>query len=72
MLALSLLTLGITALALYLGTKIQDEVFKAAMIFTSVLFALVTLVCAPWLLKLSLAIAPFLLGGLNLWSRETF
>jgi uncharacterized membrane protein len=71
MLAISLLTLGVTAFSLYIGVNIQDEVFKAAMIFTSVLFALVTLICAPWLLKIGLIAAPFVLGGLNLWSRET-
>jgi hypothetical protein len=71
MLALSLLTLGVTAFSLYIGTKIQDEVFKAGMIFTAVSFALVTLICAPWLLKISLVAAPFVLGGLNLLPRET-
>ena len=71
MLALSLMTLGIATAALYIGSKIKDEVFKAGMTFTALSFALVTLVCAPWILKMSLVAAPFILGSINLWSQET-
>ncbi len=54
MLALSLVTLSVAAIALYISSKINDEVFKTAIRFTSVAFSLVTLLCAPWILKLSL------------------
>ena len=54
MLALSLVTLAIAAIALYISSIIDDDVFKAAIRFTSVTFSVVTLFCAPWILKLSL------------------
>ncbi|WP_319420979.1 hypothetical protein [Pleurocapsa sp. FMAR1] len=54
MLALSLVTLSVAAIALYISSRINDDVFKAAIRFTSVAFSLVTLLCAPWILKLGL------------------
>lgn len=62
MLALSLVTLFVAAIALYISSKIKDDVFKAGMRFTSLAFSLVTLFCAPWILKLCLVAIPFLIG----------
>ena len=70
MLALSLVALSVTAIALYLSTKIKDDVFKAGMYLTALAFTLVTLVCAPWILKLALAAIPLAIGTLNSWSTE--
>ena len=59
MLTLSLVTLFIAIATLYVSSKISDDVFKAGMRFTSLTFSLVTLFCAPWILKLSLVAVIF-------------
>jgi hypothetical protein len=71
MLVLSLVSLGVTLGAIYLSFRIKDDVFRMAMGFTAVLFGFLTLVCAPWLLKLVVIAIPFVLG-LNRWSTENF
>ena len=72
MLALSLWTSLVAAIALYTSSKIQDEVFKTGMKFISLTFTVVTLFCAPWLLKLFVASIPLIIGSLNSWSTENF
>lgn len=72
MLAISLVTLAVAAIALYISSKIRDDVFKAAMRFTSVAFSLVTLFCAPWILKLSLVAIPLVIASFTSWSTENF
>ena len=72
MLTLSLVTLFIAATALYLSSKISDDVFKAGMRFTSLTFSLVTLFCAPWILKLGLVAIPMAIASLNSFSTENF
>lgn len=62
MLPLSLVTLFVAAIALYISSKIKDDVFKAGMRFTSLAFSLVTLFCAPWILKLCLVAIPLLIS----------
>jgi uncharacterized membrane protein len=70
MLALSLITLLVAAIALYISCKIQDDVFKAATRFTSLTFSLITLFCAPWILKLCLVAIPLAIASLSSWSTE--
>ncbi len=70
MLALSLVTLSVAAIALYISSKINDDVFKTAIRFTSVAFSLVTLLCAPWILKLSLVAVYIAIVSLNSMSTE--
>jgi hypothetical protein len=70
MLAFSLVTLLVAAIALYISYQIQDDVFKAATRFTSLIFSLVTLLCAPWLLKLCLVAIPLAIASLGSWSTE--
>ena len=65
MFALSLVTLFVAAIALYISSIIKDDVFKAATRFTSVAFFLVTLICAPWILKLSVITIPLAIARLN-------
>lgn len=72
MLTLSLGTLFVATIALYVSSKISDDVFKAAMRFTSLTFSLVTLFCAPWILKLSLVAVPLAIASLNSFSTENF
>ena len=72
MLALSLGTLFVAAIALFISFNIDDDVFKAAIRFTSVTFSLVTLFCAPWILKLSLVAVSLAIASLSTWSTENF
>ncbi|MDJ0647262.1 MAG: hypothetical protein QNJ60_01025 [Xenococcaceae cyanobacterium MO_188.B19] len=55
MLVLSLCFLGVVAIAIYLSSKIEDEVFKVGMLITALAFSLVVLICAPWTIKLMVA-----------------
>ncbi|MEM8675545.1 MAG: hypothetical protein AAGF83_16975 [Cyanobacteria bacterium P01_G01_bin.67] len=72
MLSLSLMTLFVAMTTLYISYKINDDVFKAAMRFTSLTFSLVTLFCAPWILKLGLVAIPMAIASLNSFSTENF
>jgi hypothetical protein len=63
MLAISLSSILVTTVAVYLTTKIQDEVFRVGMTVVALVFALVTLICAPWILKLFVIALPLLLGN---------
>lgn len=72
MLALSLVTLSVAAIALFISFSVDDDVFKAAIRFTSVAFSLVTLFCAPWILKLSLVAVSLVIASLSSWSTENF
>ncbi len=72
MLALSLCCLGVVAIAIYLSTKIEDEVFKVGMGFTAIAFSLVVLICAPWILKLIVATIPLVISALGSLSVENF
>lgn len=70
MLNLSLVTLLIAAIALFVSARIDDDVFKAGMRFTSITFSLVTLFCAPWILKLSLIAIPLAISSINSLSAK--
>ncbi len=72
MLTLSLVTLSVAAIALFVSFNIDDDVFKAAIRFTSVAFSLVTLFCAPWILKLTLVAVFLAIASLSSWSTENF
>lgn len=69
MLTLSLGTLSVALIALYISFKLNDDVFKAGMRFTSLAFSLVTLFCAPWILKLCLVAIPLAIS-INSLSTE--
>lgn len=72
MFTLSLLALLVAAIALYVSYTINDDVFKTAMRFSSLTFSLVSLFCAPWLLKLGLITIPLAIASLNSFSTENF
>ena len=72
MLALSLCCLAVVAIAIYLSTKIEDEVFKVGMGFTALAFSLVLLICAPWILKMIVAAIPLVISSLGDLSVENF
>jgi hypothetical protein len=72
MLTLSLMTLFVAAIALYISYNISDDVFQTAMRFMSLTCSLVSLLCAPWLLKLGLVAIPWAIASLNSFSTENF
>ena len=69
MLTFSLGTFLMAVIALYISSKLNDDVFKAGMRFTSLAFSLVTLFCAPWILKLCLVAIPLAIS-INSLSTE--
>lgn len=74
MLTISLVSLAVGAMAVYFSYTIKDEVFQAGIGFAGFLFILITIVCAPWLLKLAIIIIsiPFLLDFVKIWSVEHY
>lgn len=64
MLTTYLICIIVATVAVYLTTKIEDEVFRVGMGVVSVVFGLVTLVCAPWILKLFVVVLPLFFGNL--------
>lgn len=64
MLAIYLCFIFVATVAAYLTTKIKDEVFRVGMVFAALVFALATLICAPWGLKV-FVILPLLFGNYN-------
>ena len=72
MLALSLCCLAVVAIAIYVSTKVEDEVFKVGMGFTALAFSLVLLICAPWILKMIVAAIPLVISSLGDLSVENF
>ncbi|BAZ44614.1 hypothetical protein NIES4102_16260 [Chondrocystis sp. NIES-4102] len=72
MLNISLVTLFVAAIALYISSQIQDDVFKAATMFASLTFYLITLFCAPWVLKMCLICVPLAIASINSLSTEKF
>ncbi len=66
MFIISLITLVVASLSAFVSVNCQEEVIKAAMACLAVLCALITLLIAPWLIKLSLFAIPLLV------ERESF
>ena len=65
MLVPSLMTLGIASAAACLSVNSQEEVVKVAMAFTAVLSLLLTLVFAPWIVKVVVVAIPLVWGKLD-------
>ncbi|ACK65289.1 hypothetical protein PCC8801_1223 [Rippkaea orientalis PCC 8801] len=61
MLILSLMTLAIASGSAFVSLNVKEEVIKAAMGCTAVLSFLLTLICAPWLLKLTIVAIPLVI-----------
>ncbi|OKH24826.1 riboflavin synthase subunit alpha [Hydrococcus rivularis NIES-593] len=70
MLVLSLITLAIASVAAFVSFNTREEVVKAAMGFTAVIFSFLTLLLAPWALKLAIVAIPLALDRINNWSTE--
>ncbi|MDJ0508807.1 MAG: riboflavin synthase subunit alpha [Crocosphaera sp.] len=65
MLIISLITLGIASVSAFLSFNLKEDVVKAALGCVAVLSSLLTLLFAPWALKLSIVAIPLLLDKLN-------
>ena len=74
MLAISLVSLVAAAIAIYSSCTIKDEVFCVGIGFAGIFFILITIVCAPWLLKIAIILLsiPFLMDFVKIWSVEHF
>ena len=74
MLAISIGSLVVATIAVYFSYSVKDDVFRAGIAFAGILFILITLVCAPWLLKLAIMIVsiPFLLDFVKIWSVDHY
>jgi hypothetical protein len=70
MLVFSLITLFIASIAAFLSLSTKEEVFKAAMVCAAAIFMFLTLVLAPWLLKLAIVAVPLAIDRINKWSTE--
>ncbi len=68
MLFLSLLTLSPASISALLSLNSREEIFRVAMGCVALLFALVTLLVAPWALKLTLAAIPLIWERVN-WAN---
>jgi hypothetical protein len=68
---LSLITLSIASVSAFLSFNSREEVVKAAMGCTATLAFLITLISAPWILKLTIVAIPVLiLDRLNAQTTE--
>jgi hypothetical protein len=65
MLIFSLVTLSMASLAAFLSFRSQEEIFRVAMGCVALLCIFLTLCIAPWALKLTLIVIPFIWERLN-------
>ncbi|MDJ0581494.1 riboflavin synthase subunit alpha [Crocosphaera sp.] len=72
MLIISLITLVIASVSAFLSVNLQEDVVKVSMGCVALLSALLTLICAPWVLKLSIIAIPLLIDRLNNLTTEEY
>lgn len=70
MLIISLVILLVASVSAFLSLNSQEEIVKVSTGFVAVLCLFLTLLVAPWLLKLSIVAIPLLLDRLNHWSTQ--
>jgi hypothetical protein len=70
MLILSLITLAIASISAFVSLNAKEEVFKVAMACLAIVSIFLTLVLAPWELKLFLVAIPFAIARFNHRSTE--
>ena len=61
MLMFSLITLAIASVSVFFSLNAKEDVFKAAMGCTAALSTFLTLIVAPWILKLAIVAIPVLI-----------
>ncbi|ACB51694.1 hypothetical protein cce_2344 [Crocosphaera subtropica ATCC 51142] len=70
MLIISLITLAIASVSAFLSFNLKEDVVKVSMGCVAVLSSLLTLLVAPWILKLSIVAIPLVIDRLNNLSTE--
>ncbi|ACK70798.1 hypothetical protein PCC7424_2377 [Gloeothece citriformis PCC 7424] len=70
MLVISILTLLIASISAFLSLNTQEEIVKVSSGFMSALLFFLTLIVAPWPLKLGLISIPLLWTRLSNWSTQ--
>ncbi|WP_107667666.1 riboflavin synthase subunit alpha [Cyanothece sp. BG0011] len=70
MLIISLITLAIASVSAFLSYNLKEDVVKAAMGCVAILASLLTLLFAPWILKLSIIAIPLVIDRLNHLTTE--
>lgn len=65
MLLISLITLAIASVSAFLSLNMREEVVKVAMGCVAILSSLLTLLFAPWILKLAIVAVPLIIDRLN-------
>jgi hypothetical protein len=70
MFILSLITLAIASTSAFVSLNAKEEVLKVAMASLAIVSVFLTLVLAPWELKLILAAIPFAIVKFNYRSTE--
>jgi hypothetical protein len=71
MLVPSLVTLTIATVTAFVSFNTDEEIFRVSMAFASALSTILTLIFAPWLVKLIIVAVPLVLEKLNSWSMES-
>ena len=61
MFLLSVISLAIAFVSAFFSLNVQEEILKVALAFTAVFAIFLTLVCAPWSLKLTLVAIPLII-----------
>ena len=72
MLVTSLVTLAVATAAAFFSINTDEEVFKVAMGFAAALSALLTLIFAPWIMKLVIVGVFLVLGKFDYWKTENY
>ncbi|MDJ0845691.1 riboflavin synthase subunit alpha [Crocosphaera sp.] len=70
MLIISLITLAIASVSAFLSLNLKEDVVRASMACVAVLSSLLTLIFAPWVLKLSIVAIPLVIDRLNNLTTE--
>lgn len=70
MLVPSIVTLMVATVAAFFSINTDEEVVKVSMGCASALSALLTLIFAPWFVKIFIMIVPIVLDKLNYWNLE--
>ncbi|MEL4894028.1 riboflavin synthase subunit alpha [Crocosphaera sp. Alani8] len=70
MLVISLITLAIASVSAFLSISLKEDVVKVSMGCVAVLSSLLTLIFAPWVLKLSIVAIPLVIDRVNRLTTE--
>ena len=66
----SLISLGITACAVFLSITTKEEIVKVATASVAILAGFLALCYSPWIFKLVIIAIPLILDRINHWSVD--